>query len=372
MNISEIETPAILLDLDVMEDNIRRCADLARDHGKQLWPMVKTHKSLELAARQAEAGAAGFLCGTLDEAEALAKAGYRRLMYAYPVATEVSIRRALRLQSSCELILRIDGTEAARALNAAAGKDGLRVPYTIIIDAGLHRFGVPPREAGAFARELGQFENLVFRGISSHPGHVYGASSARELPRYCREEREALRLALASLREEGFSAEIVSSGSTPTFAGTVADENLGIYHPGNYIFNDAIQLSTDTATREQCALTVLASVISRPREELLICDAGAKCLGLDLGAHGNASIRGHGLVLGHPELSVDSLSEEVGKLHVHGETSLKVGDKVRIIPNHACSAANLTSFYIGVRGDRVDHVIPVDIRGNGTKKNAVG
>ena len=369
MKLDEVYTPAILLDLDVAEDNLRRFAELARAHGKRLWPMLKTHKSLELAALQARFGASGFLCGTLDEVEALARAGFRDLMYAYPAATEVSIRRILRAVESSGLIVRIDGPEAARALAAAAGAAGLRVPYTVIVDAGLHRFGVPPREAGAFASWLAQFDSLVFRGLSTHPGHVYGASRGEELPRYCAEESAAVALALASLREAGFEPEIVSSGSTPTFRGTIADENLNVYHPGNYIFMDAIQLSTGTALPEQCALTVLASVISHPREDLFLCDAGAKCLGLDLGAHGNASIRGYGVVLGHPELSVDSLSEEVGKLHVNGPTGLKVGDRIRIIPNHACSAANLTGYYIGVRKDTVDHAIPVDVRGNATAKN---
>ena len=236
------------------------------------------------------------------------------------------------------------------------------------MDAGLHRFGIPPRDAGAFARELAQYDSLDFLGVSTHPGHVYGASSAEELPRYCAEERAAVSQALSSLREAGFQPAILSSGSTPTFMGTVADENLTIYRPGNYIFNDVIQLSTDTAAPDQCALSVLASVISHPREDLFLCDAGAKCLGLDLGAHGNSSIRGHGLVVGHPELTVAGLSEEVGKLHVNGPSSLKVGDPIRIIPNHACSAANLTSYYVGVRGEKVDHLIPVELRGNVTKK----
>ena len=154
MTIYELETPAVLLDLDVMEDNLRRYAGEAARHGKQLWPMVKTHKSLELAAAQARAGASGFLCGTLDEAEALAGAGFTKLMYAYPVAADVSIRRVIRLAKAGILTVRIDGREAAEALHAAAKAADVYVPFTIIVDSGLHRFGIPPQEAGAFAREL--------------------------------------------------------------------------------------------------------------------------------------------------------------------------------------------------------------------------
>lgn len=369
MKLSEVYTPAVLLDLDILERNIGRFAAEAAAHGKQLWPMLKTHKSLELAALQAAAGATGFLCGTLDELEALAEAGYRDLMYAYPAADPLSVARLIRAAKRCALILRIDGLEAAAVLNEAAREAGIRLSYTIIIDAGLHRFGVPPEKAGTFARELRQFESLRFRGLSTHPGHVYAASAGEELPRYCEEERRAVKTAVESLQAAGFAPEIVSSGSTPTFRGTVGDGLLNLYHPGNYVFMDAIQLSTGTAREEDCALTILASVISHPREDLFLCDAGAKCLGLDQGAHGNSSIRGYGVVIGHPEITVAGLSEEVGKLHVEGKTSLKVGDRIRIIPNHACSSANLTSYYVGHRGDEVDHLIAVDIRGNRTKKN---
>ena len=349
MKLNEIDTPAIVLDLDILERNIRRFAEAAAQNGKQLWPMVKTHKSTRLASMQREAGATGFLCGTLDEVEALAAAGFGPLMYAYPPAGEASIRRCIRAARETELLLRLG--------------------YTVILDAGLHRFGIPPEEAGPFARELRKFEHLEFRGVSTHPGHVYAAGSARELPRYCEDERRAVKTAVRSLQEAGFAPDIVSSGSTPTFFGTVEDELLNVYHPGNYVFMDAIQLSTDTAREADCALTVMATVISHPREDLYICDAGAKCLGLDQGAHGNASIRGYGVVLGHPELTVSGLSEEVGKLHAEGETSLHVGDRIRIIPNHACSSANLTSFYVGCRGENVEGLIPVDVRGNAGGKN---
>ena len=368
MNIFELETPAILLDLDAAERNLQRYSEGAAAAGKQIWPMIKTHKSTELSQLQAKYGCTGFLCGTLDEAEAMAKAGYENIMYAYPVATDVSVQRVIALSKQCNFIIRMDGSDAAHLLNEAAKKAAVSVKYTLIVDSGLHRFGVAPDKVTELAKELQQFENLTFCGISTHPGHVYAASCAAEIPQYCRSEMESIAAAAAALREAGFELNIISSGATPTFWGSLQDENLMIYHPGNYIFNDAIQLSTDSAREEDCALTVLASVISHPREDLFICDAGAKCLGLDQGAHGNGSIKGHGIIIGHPELTMFSLSEEVGKIHVDGPTKLKVGDKIRIIPNHSCSTANLTQYYIAVRGETVDRLIEVDIRGNSTKK----
>ena len=369
MKINELYTPAILLNLDYMEHNLKKYGDEAARYGKQIWPMIKTHKSTELIRLQEQYGCTGVLCGTLDEAEAACAAGVRNVMYAYPVATDVSIGRVTELAKKCNFIIRIDSLEAAAAIDAGAGKAGVKVNYTIIVDSGLHRFGLKPDKVLAFADAMKRFGNLVFKGISSHPGHVYGASCAAEVPAYCLQETGAIAEAADALRGAGYQLEIISSGSTPTFSGAVADKNIGIYHPGNYIFNDSIQLSTHTAEEDECALYILASVISHPAPDLFICDAGAKCLGLDQGAHGNTSIKGYGTVKGHPELTVSSLSEEVGKLHVDGETSLKVGDKILIIPNHSCSSANLTSYYVGVRGDEIDHLIHVDIRGNSTRKN---
>ena len=368
ITIDKLQTPAILLNLDAVEHNLKTYRDHAASCGKQIWPMIKTHKSTELARLQAQYGCTGFLCGTLDEAETLADAGLDNIMYAYPAATEVSIRRILRLAEKCNFIVRIDDLDAARAINTAAEEAGVTISYTIIIDSGLHRFGVKPENALVFVKELEPFRNLIFKGISTHPGHVYGAVCADEIPRYCEEECRAMAEAAAVLRSGGYHPEIISSGSTPTFQGSLNDENIRIYHPGNYIFNDAIQISTDTAKEEECALYVLASVISHPQEDLFICDAGAKCLGLDQGAHGNGSVKGFGIVKNHPELTVYSLSEEVGKLHADGPTDLKVGDKICIIPNHACSTANLTRYYVGIRGNTAEWLIEVDIRGNSTDK----
>lgn len=369
MKIDQVYTPAILLNLDYMEHNLKKYADLAAAHGKQIWPMIKTHKSTELALLQQQYGCTGFLCGTLDEAEALCAAGIQNIMYAYPVATNVSIDRVIALSQKCNFIIRIDGEDAAKAIQEQAAKQGVSVQYTIIVDSGLHRFGVAPDKVVSLADALKACDHLVFKGISTHPGHVYGACSHEDLAGYCEDEARSMAAAAEALKKAGYTVDIISSGSTPTFAQNIADEHISIYHPGNYIFNDTIQLSTQTASEEECALYVLASVVSHPSEDLFICDAGTKCLGLDQGAHGNTSIVGYGTVKGHPELCVDGLSEEVGKIHVNGKTDLKVGDKICIIPNHSCSTANFTNYFIGVRGDEVERLVEVDIRSNATKKN---
>ena len=368
MNIKEIQTPAILIRKEAMENNLLKYQRKCDENKKEMWPMIKTHKSTEICKLQEKIGATGFLCGTLDECEALCADGAKNIMYAYPVAGKVSCMRAVELAKKCNFFVRLDGLDAAQMLNDAAKEENMVVNYTIIIDSGLHRFGIAPETAADFAKDMNQFENLKLMGISSHGGHVYGEADPDKYYLYALDEKNAMHKAYEVLTEAGFDVKMVTTGSTPTFMGTVEDEIINIYHPGNYIFNDCIQISGNVATEDECALVVYATVISHPRADMFICDAGAKCLGLDMGAHGNASVKGHGAIKGHPELTVYSLSEEVGKIHVDGPTDLKVGDKIIIIPNHSCSTANLTEYYIGVRGEEVERYIDVDIRGNSTKK----
>ena len=372
MKLRELETPAILVDRPTLMHNLKRYQEACDANDKALWPMVKTHKSVELARLQKELGAGGFLCGTLDECEILCDAGLTPLMYAYPVADEVSCRRVAALAKRCKFYARLDDPDAAAALNEAAKAADVTVNYTLIVDCGFHRFGKKPEDAVELAERLKGFENLRFAGISTHPGHVYGEADPANMSRYGADEVKALKAAASALREAGFRVHMITSGSTPTFWDAVGTDVVDVFHPGNYVFQDCIQMANGTARESDCALTVYATVISHPSPDLWICDAGAKCLGLDKGAHGNASVQGHGCIVGHPELSLDGLSEEVGKIHAHGGTDLKVGDRIRIIPNHACSAANLTDWLILVEGEDVVGSMAVDARSNRTVKGMEG
>lgn len=367
----ELQTPAIVLNLDALERNIQLHQEACTRNNRQLWPMVKTHKSTEILKLQQSMGATGMLCGTLDEAEASLAAGINTVMYAYPVASKESIDRVIALTQKCDFILRLDDEDGARMINEAALVAGVVISYTVIIDSGLHRFGVAPEDAVAFSDALKPMTGLKFRGISTHPGQVYACKSDQEAFVCLHDENQAIQTAVSSLRKAGYQLELITTGSTPTFWGEIKLPSVNVVHPGNYVFNDVIQMALDVATEEDCALTVLTTIISHPRKDLYIIDAGAKCLGLDQGAHGNDAIVGYGRVKHHPELVVFSLSEEVGKLHSDGPTDLKVGDKIEIIPNHACSTANLTSYYACTRKGVIVDSIEVDIRGNSKPKHTL-
>ncbi len=364
MKITSLTTPNFLVNLDILEKNIRDYQELANINNVDLIPMLKTHKSTEVAKMQIEAGAKGVLVGTLDEAEAIVKEiRVEKIMLSYPVVGENNLKRVIELNKNCELYVAFDNIIPALELSNMLGKDEV-VNYQIIINSGLNRFGVLPQDVVLLYKEISQCENLIFKGISTHTGQVYGVSNKEKVTDIVKAEIDSMNLAKNLLKKEGVDVEFVATGTTPTFKEAIKSDLITISRPGNYVFFDAIQVALGAAKEEDCSLTVLATIISNPQEGLFIMDCGSKCLGLDQGAHGNSLTKGFGIVKGYPELTIVGLSEEVGKIKQEGETTLKIGDKIEIIPNHSCSAANMTSSLIGYRGDIIEKIIPVNIRGN--------
>lgn len=371
MKIRELTTPNFLVDLDQLEENIKSIQKLCDDNGKELWPMIKTHKSSQIAKMQVAAGAKGFLVGTLDEAEILAKEGIERIAYAYPVADEANINRVIEINKNTELYISLDCKEQLPLMDKKLKENNMKIKALIIVDSGLGRFGVEPENVVELAREVVKYDNIQLVGISTHPGQVYSSKNMEDVKKCTNEEVGAMETAKGKLVEAGFEISMVATGSTPTMFFAAKDENISVLRPGNYTFYDNIQMSIGLVEEKDCSLTVLATVVSNPKEGLFLIDAGSKCFGLDKGAHGVSNIKGYGHVVGYPELIVSDLSEEVAKVKVEGETQIKIGDKIRIIPNHACSSANFTNFLIGHRGDRIEEIIDIDMRGGSVRKPPV-
>ncbi|WP_394861813.1 alanine racemase [Paraclostridium bifermentans] len=367
MKINELSTPNFILDLNALENNLKVVQDLCNKNNKELWPMTKTHKSTKLAQMQIDFGAKGLLVGTIDEAEAFVESGIKAITFPYPIANVSNIKRAIELYKKARIILSFDNVESAKLWNDELVKQDINMEYFILINSGLNRLGVTPENSPNLAKELSQFKNLKLIGISTHPGHVYAVASPEEVSPISKQEVERMSTAKQLLQSNGFEIDVVASGSTPTFFDVVSDPSLDVLRPGNYPFYDNIQLSLDICKEDDCSLTALGTIISRPSEDLFIVDVGSKCLGLDKGAHGSALITGFGKVKGHDELNIIGLSEEVGKIQIIGDTTLKVGDKIQIIPNHSCSCANMTSYLVGYRGEDVVDIIDIDVRGNSKK-----
>ena len=241
MQKKDLKTPTILLNIEALKNNIKKYQNLCTEYKKELWPMIKTHKSMEIVEMQIKEGATGVLCGTLDEAEACCQKGVKKIMYAYPVASEENIKRIIEISKKTDFIIRLDSLEAAIKINKMAEVENVVVSYSIIVDSGLHRFGLSLKNLLNFTEELKKLKYLKLRGISSHPGHVYSSICEEDIHKYVLDECETLKQAKDILEKEGYHLEYITSGSTPTFIEAVKDLNINVYHPGNYVFLDSIQ-----------------------------------------------------------------------------------------------------------------------------------
>jgi D-serine deaminase-like pyridoxal phosphate-dependent protein len=358
-----VDTPALLVDLDRLDANIGSMAEHARAGGVALRPHFKTHKSVAIARRQLAAGAAGITVAKLDEAEALADGGIEApILIAYQIVAAPKLERAVRLAGLVPLTLAVDSRDGAARLSVAAAAAGRVLDVWIEIDSGLQRCGVVPADAPALARLVVAQPNLRLTGMFTHAGQSYAARDAGEVTTIAATEASAVVEAAAATRAIGIPIETVSAGSTPTARFLDASSGITEIRPGTYVFYDALQVALGSATADRCALSVAATVISRPTSERVVIDAGSKTLGLDKGAHSSDLLTDYGSLI-DADGAVVRLSEEHGILRVPPGSPLAIGDRVRLLPNHVCSVTNLGRRFYGVRGDVVREVIPIDAAG---------
>jgi D-serine deaminase-like pyridoxal phosphate-dependent protein len=316
-----------------MERNLERMAGLAAAAGVRLRPHAKTHKSPFVAQRQLAHGAIGLTAATMNEAEVFATAGVRDLLIAYPPVGEARLRRLAALAGRVErLAVSLDDVGVARALPA-----GVEVMWEV--DTGLGRLGTPPGPptAEAVSRLVGAVGGDRFRGLLAHAGHAYMAGGAAGRSGIARAEWEGLIVTTSALQARGVTVREISVGSTPTaeFIG----ENGGVteMRPGTYVYGDANQVTLGSMAIGDCALAVVATVVSTPAADRVIVDAGSKALSADLRVPGLDS---HGLVMGH-DLTVARLNEEHAILTGGDAGRMRIGDRILILPAHVCTTVNL-------------------------------
>jgi D-serine deaminase-like pyridoxal phosphate-dependent protein len=355
-----------LLDLTILEKNIKDYQKACDDNNKQLWPMTKTHKSSHIAMMQSKAGAKGFLVGTIDEAEILADKGMGSIMLAYPYTDLRNLERIADISERIDLYCAVDHPDHITLYSDFFGKRNQICKTIIIIDSGLGRFGISPEEAGKFALDVTNNGNLKLCGIATHSGQVYGCSNNEEVYSQGQSGLDRMELAKQSIEKEGISLQFAACGTTPAFELEVKHNDIDIVRPGNYVFHDNIQIILGSAKEKDCAFTVQCTIISKHGNYLLM-NCGSKCLGLDKGAHGVSGLDTYGLVKGHPELKIISLSEEVGKIYSENPDRFNIGDKLQIIPNHSCSSASMTSYLTSHRQGIVEEIVQIDMRPNSRK-----
>jgi D-serine deaminase-like pyridoxal phosphate-dependent protein len=355
---AEVDTPALVVDLERLRTNLDAMAAHAVAVGVDLYPHVKTHRTLEFAQMQIDSGAAGLCVAKLGEAEVFIDAGFQDLVMAYPIAGEQKYRHARELAGRARLRLTVDSLAAARGLSdefASVG-GGLRADVMVKIDSGLHRAGISPASAPAFVEELVRLPGLRFRGILTHEGHVSMAGDRAAIESASVAVGELMAGLATTLEEQGTPAEIVSVGSTPS-ALLATRPGVTEMRPGMYAFNDASQVNLGTVPIARCAARVIATVVSHAAPDRALIDAGAKALSMDRLAGWQEGQPGmHGWVMGRPGWDLHRLSEEHGWLRWAGNgepTRLDIGERVQVLPVHICAAFHVLGQSTVVEDGRV-------------------
>jgi D-serine deaminase-like pyridoxal phosphate-dependent protein len=341
MRLDELDTPVLTADLDAIERNIAGMQRYCSEHGLALRPHIKTHKLPEIAQLQVDAGAHGITCQKLGEAEVMADAGFDDILLSFPLVGAAKVERLAALARRIRVSVAADSAEVARGLA------GLPIGFLVECDTGGARTGVQsPGAAADLAGLVSTLDGLRFAGLMTYP-------TRPETGPWLRAAREAI-------EARGLAVETISSGGTPTarYAHELAE--LTELRPGTYVYGDRACIADGSVPLEDCALRVVATVVSRPTRERAIIDAGSKTLTSDLAA----GATGWGFVVEHPEAEVYKLNEEHGMLDVSAcAQQPEVGDRVTVIPNHACGATNLHDELVAHRGGEVVATYRIAARG---------
>ena len=349
-----IDTPALLLDRDRLERNIHRMADLFRDGGMRLRPHFKSHKCVEIAGLQLAAGAVGITCAKLGEAEVLADAGIQDVLIANQIVGPVKIARLMELARRCDVMVAVDDAGNVADLSAAAVQGGVTIRCLVEVDVGMDRCGVQPGEPGLeLARVVVASPGLRFMGLQAYEGHLQEVKPYEERRRRALADMQKAVDTRRLIEAAGIPVQLVSGGGTGTHTITGYLDGVDELQVGSYATMDAAYASVGGADFEN-ALTVLATVISRPRPERGIVDAGLKSITPEFGVP-------RVLVEG---ATYDEFHEEHGALLLEGPArELRVGDKVELIPSHGCTTFNLYDVVHVLRDGRLVERWPVAGRG---------
>ncbi len=351
MHYRELSTPALTIDLDILDRNLDRMAVLCRQHGFNLRPHIKTHKTPELARRQVERGAIGLTVAKVGEAEVMASAGFDNLLVAYPIWGTEKLKRLATLASNRKMLLSLDNCATAQELSRAMTAQGASIGVLVEFDSGMRRCGVEPGPACMeLAHQVAKLPGLTFRGLMTYSGNIWGT----EEERLAETEQAAgrVRRALAAFEEARMPLEIVSSGSTPSAPLSGKIPGITEIRPGTYVYNDLNTFYQGVCRLEDCAARVVATVVSTAVPGRAMIDAGSKTLSSD--ALGSGPKSGHGYVVEAPDAKLIKLNEEHGHLDITGSTHrFHVGEVVTVIPNHVCACVNMHDEVFLIRNEEM-------------------
>lgn len=335
----DVDTPSVLIDLDIAERNVVAFQEYCDTHGLKLRPHIKTHKLPRLAEFQISKGAIGITCQKISEAEAMVSGGdMRDILITYNILGAEKVQRLRKLAKTIPISVVADSRAVIDGLSKGFEGEDTPLPILVECNTGADRCGVEtPAQATDLAKAISSLPNLKFAGLMTYPP----AGGARQVQSWLAD-------AIASIEAAGLQVSIISSGGSPDMW-TANEMPLATeYRIGTYIYNDRSLVTRGTCKFSDCALTVLATVISVPTKSRAIIDAGSKVLTADL-----LGLDGYGYVVDHPDLLIDQLSEEHGRIVSKGNINLTVGQQVQIIPNHACVVSNMVDEVVLTRGATV-------------------
>lgn len=342
--------------------NIQRMRDAAKRNTLRLRPHTKTHKSPLIAKWQLDHGAVGICCAKLGEAEVFADAGFKDIRLPYPINPS-NADRVLALLDRTHLSFIVDHPAVAKQWSDCMTRAGKEVDILVKVDVGFHRCGIDPdsRDVLTIIKEIAALKGLRFKGLLSHAGQTYHAHSEDELRIMADAEAQTIGDLAERCRKHGVPVEEVSAGATPPARFSIEQQAFTEFRPGNYVYYDRTQVALGAATMDDCALSVLVTVVSKPAKNRIVLDSGSKTLTND-GARGFTPAPGFGAIVGHDNLLIERLSEEHATVKVTGTTPLEPGDRVRIIPNHSCVVSNLVDQAWLIDGESIEP-LPIMARG---------
>jgi len=356
----EISTPGIVIELQQVEKNLKELVMNNEKYGIHVRPHIKPHKSVFLAKLQLELGCVGITCAKISEAEVMATHGIKDILIAFPLIGKDKMDRLGKLLDNAYITTIVNSEEGARQLSNLGKKKGTCIRTLIELDGGTNRGGVKPYEpAVEFAKRLKDFQGIEIVGIMYYGGQIYTQKTLEGFHSIARKEHDEIIVTAGMLKKVGCNMEILSGGNSYSARCSKELEGITEVRAGNSIFNDCLTLTTGFATVEQCALRVVSTIVSIVDENHAIIDAGSKTLTTDL----CANRPGYGYVIDRPDITITNLNEEHGFIETSIKLGLNIGDKITIIPNHACVLPNLADIMYGMKNGILEHKIPVEARG---------
>lgn len=340
MTIDELETPALCVDLDILEQNLARMGKYVADHGLRLRPHAKTHKIPEVGRMQIASGAWGLTVAKTTEAAVMSSAGIDHLLLAYPAFGASKLERLTEIvRNGTHLTVALDSERTVEPLAITAASAGVTIDILAELNVGMNRCGLAlPSDILSLAQIIDRTAGVRFAGLNLYPGHIWNRPAEQEA--HLRRVDEHASAVIALLAEHGMSCEVVSGGSTPTAFQSHLIPSLTEIRPGTYVFNDRNTVDSGACTLEDCALQVLVTVVSTAVEGWIVVDSGSKTLSSDRLISGDGQY--HGLITNDPAMQLERLSEEHGQINLEkAKLRPRIGDRLSIVPNHVCATVNL-------------------------------